>query len=103
MTRSERKLGFESGSENSQALAMHTFLSPSPQPSPSGRGGNAPRAFANSRPAAQIGFRLSLSLRERVGVRGKGLDTLHATAFLGFGHSDFFRHLSFVIRDSDCL
>src|SRR5713101_8227659 len=58
--------------ENSHACRIPTACSPSPQASPSGRGRTAARLSKN-RCASNwpgSGGRCSLSLRERVGVRG---------------------------------
>src|SRR6266571_3000338 len=60
--------------QKSHLSDIRTLCSPSPLPSPSGRGSIVGRAFANpSRlELLQRGPWFSLSLRERAGVRGSG-------------------------------
>ena len=57
-----------------QLARLSTTRSPSPQPSPAGRGRLSVSArSAVASPLTGCGMRFSLSRRERVGVRGKGL------------------------------
>jgi len=59
--------------EKSGPMIMPTISSPSPRPSPSGRGGILPGLWKQRKASLcrRTGPRFSLSLRERAGVRGK--------------------------------
>src|SRR2546425_1363532 len=67
--------GFESLNRSvTSRIGLLTSGFPSPWPSPLGRGNRTARLWKNSGSLGkfQIGKRSSLSLRERVGVRGRG-------------------------------
>ena len=60
--------------QNLQLSSIRTRRSPSPLPSPSGRGSmiGSPFEDPSRSKSAQRGYWFSLSLRERAGVRGNG-------------------------------
>src|SRR6266404_4547671 len=119
MTKPERNPNDESQFQQSHVSRIRTPCSPSPLPSPSGRGGIICRAF--DRPSGlellQCGPWFSLSLRERAGVRGNGPRKLKTASVLqlphelrikpathlvqlAFGFSAFFRPSTFGLRIS---